>query len=268
MLILEYLAGEPQGIRVSDLGKRLNLNRALPFRILSDLMALGYVTQDPISERYHATFMLGSLGLRQIGSSGVQDWAQDELNALALTTRELVRLAVASEGHLHFVCKAQGANSALMIDSNAGSDAALHATASGKAWLSTFDNLTIERLMGHRGLTTYTDSTPATLSKLLRDLDEVRRLGYCLIHEEMEPGVSAIAAPIVPPECADGPAVATISIAGPTSRVHDTLSGFAPELLATSRRLAERWRVHDHLERQGARVTAAGMNFTRTFGTP
>lgn len=248
MKILECLAAEPHGVRVSDLAKQLDLNRAIPFRILSDLIELGYVTQDPLSERYRATFALGSLGLQQIECSGVQEWAQDELDALALKTRELVRLAISSSEHLHFLCRAQGANSALIVDSNAGTDVALHATASGKAWLSTLDDLTVERLLGQRGLTRYTERTTSSLSGVVRELDEVRRKGYSLIHEEMEPGVSAIAAPIIPPDSGDGVAVATISIAGPTVRVRETLEGFAPELLATAARLANRWRVHEYLD--------------------
>lgn len=264
MRILELLAGEPNGIRISDLAKELELNRAIPFRILADLVELGYVAQDPLSERYYATLTLGCLGLRQIESSGVQDWALPELNALAAKTRELVRLAMATDEHLRFVSRAQGANSALIIDSQSGSEVALHATASGKAWLSTLDDQAVERLLRERGLTGYTSNTMVTLSQVVRELDDVRRVGYAVVYEEMEPGVSAIAVPVVPPESPDGVAVATVSIAGPTARVKDRLIGYAPELKATSRRLAGRWRAHVYLDasRRGlASVeSAAGTN--------
>ena len=249
MKILELLAAAPQGLRVTDLAQELDLNRAIPFRILSDLMVMGYVVKDPLSERYRATFTLGSLGLRQIEESGVQDWAQSEINTLAMATRELVRLAIWNQEQLQFLCRAQGANSALLIvDSNVGSDVALHATASGKAWLSTLDDLSVEKVLADRGLFKYTDATPESLSTIVRDLDEVRRCGYSLIHEEMEPGVSAIAAPIVPPDSTDGIAVATVSIAGPTARVRDTLESFAPDLFASAKRLANSWRVREYLE--------------------
>ncbi len=249
MRVLELLAAAPQGLRVTDLAQELDLNRAIPFRILSDLAEMGYVVKDPLSERYRATFSLGGLGLRQIEESGVQDWAQSELDTMAMATRELVRLAICDQDRLQFVCRAQGSNSALLIvDSSAGADVALHATASGKAWLSTLDDIAVEKLLAKRGLVKYTDMTPGNLSTIVRDLDEVRRVGYSLIHEEMEPGVSAIAAPIIPPESVDGVAVATVSIAGPTVRVRETLESFAPDLLASASRLANSWRVREYLE--------------------
>lgn len=244
MRILELLADAPNGIRISDLAKALEVNRAVPFRILSDLVELGYVAQDPLSERYYATFTLGSLGLRQIESSGVQDWALPELDALAAKTRELVRLAVATNEHLRFVSRAQGANSALIIDSQSGSEVALHATASGKAWLSSLDDQAVERILRERGLAGYTPNTMVTLSQVVRELDEARRVGYAVVYEEMEPGISAIAAPVVPPESPDHVAVATVSIAGPTARVKDRLVGYAPELITTAHRLAGHWRAH------------------------
>ncbi len=47
MRMLELLAGEPRGLRITDLANELDLNRAIPHRILADLIELGYVAQDP-----------------------------------------------------------------------------------------------------------------------------------------------------------------------------------------------------------------------------
>ncbi len=137
MRTLELLAGEPRGLRVTDLANALEVNRAIPHRILADLTELGYVIQDPRTERYRVTFKLGSLGLRQLETAGIIRWAQDELDRLAAKTRELVRLAVVSENTLRWVAKAQGSASALTLDGVSGAQVVLHATASGKAWLST-----------------------------------------------------------------------------------------------------------------------------------
>lgn len=246
--ILELIASEPNGVRVTDLATTLKLNRAIPHRLLAELIEVGYVAQDPTTERYRATFKLGSLGLRQLESAGIPRWAQDELSALAAESRELVRLAVASGSVLRFVAKAQGANSALIIDSSSGSEVVLHATASGKAWLSTLPEEEVRELLTKRGLAAETPRTATDIRRILDEVDEARADGFAETHEEMEAGINAIAAPIVPPERAGCRAVGTVSIAGPSARLtQEVLPKFAPALRRTAVELGEQWHVYEYL---------------------
>jgi DNA-binding IclR family transcriptional regulator len=246
--ILAILASEPRGVRVTDLATKLNLNRAIPHRLLAELVELGYVVQDPGTERYRATFELGSLGLRQLETAGVSRWAQDELDSLARASRELVRLAVASGSDLRWVAKAQGANSALIIDPIAGSEVVLHATATGKAWLSTLPHEQVVALLNERGLDVKTPHTETSLDSVLDEVAAARERGYALTYEEMEAGINAIAAPILPAELGGQGAAGTVSIAGPAARLTpEILTSFAPLILATTRRLAEQWHVYEYL---------------------
>ena len=59
MSILEALADEPAGVRVTDLAVQMKVNRAIPHRLLTELCELGYVVQDPDSERYRAPHQTG-----------------------------------------------------------------------------------------------------------------------------------------------------------------------------------------------------------------
>ncbi len=248
MRILEILAREPDGARVTDIATALGLNRAIPYRLLNELVELGYVAQNPTTERYRATFKLGSLGLRQLETAGIFRWSQDELDRLAALSRELVRLSVVSGTVLRFVAKAQGSGSVLIIDSSSGSDVVLHATASGKAWLSTLPEEEARTLLLSRGLTAQTPRTATDLDAVLDELAVARRQGYAVTLEEMEPGVNAIAAPIVPPESRDGRGVGTVSIAGPSARLApDVLQQFAAPLCESAQRLAAQWHVYEYL---------------------
>lgn len=246
--ILAILATEPDGVRVTDLATTLGLNRAIPHRLLAELTSLGYVVQNPETDRYRASFKLGSLGLRQLEAAGISRWAQDELGALASRTRELVRLAVASEDVLRFVARAQGANTTLILDAVSGSDIVLHATASGKAWLSTLPEARAAEMLRDRGLTRTTSRTETDLDAVLEQIAEARHKGYAEVYEEMELGVSAIAVPVVPAEVDGGRAVGTISVAGPSVRLTpDVLKSFVPALCATAATLARHWHVYPYL---------------------
>ena len=248
MRMLELLAGEPRGLRITDLANELGLNRAIPHRVLADLIKLGYVAQDPRTERYRVTFKLGSLGLRQLETAGTARWAQDELDKLAERTRELVRLAVASGDTLTWVAKAQGSASALTYDGVSGAQVVLHATASGKAWLATLPDEEVASVLADRGLDAQTSHTETEMTQILHELEAARANGYALVEEEMEVGVSAIAAPVVPPESSDGRAVATVSIAGPAARLdHDRLVSLAPPLVAVVTELGTQWHTYEYL---------------------
>jgi DNA-binding IclR family transcriptional regulator len=247
MRILDILVDEPAGVRITDLAAALGANKAIPHRLMAELVELGYATQSPETERYRATFKLGSLGLRQLEAAGIARWSQDELSALAAQSRELVRLAIASRNSLRWVAKAQGANSSLIVDAIV-SDIVLHATASGKAWLSTLPTDEVRATLATHELVKPTPLTHTDIDAILAEIEEARRGGYAVAIQEMEIGVNAIAVPIVPPDLPGRRGVGTVSIAGPAARLTpEVLIGFVPSLKSSAGSLAEHWRVYEYL---------------------
>lgn len=248
MSILEMLVDEPAGVRVTDLATAMRMNRAIPHRILTELCELGYVIQDKDSERYCATLKVGSLGLRQLERASVMDWSQEELARLAAQSQELARVSIASGATLRFVAQAQGASGSLIVNSPLRAEVALHATASGKAFLSTLPSAEVERIVGKRGMPGLTGETLTSVDALEDELAKVRSDGYALVEQEAEQGVSAVAAAIVPPQAADGRAVGAVSVAGPSVRMPVTrLRELAPDVRAAADRLARGWHVFEYL---------------------
>jgi IclR family acetate operon transcriptional repressor len=96
---------------------------------------MGYVRQQRGQGDYVLTIKLVSLGLAFLSASGVVDVAQPSLDALAETSRELVRLAIVDGDELVFVAKAQGATRGLRYDLDMGLSVSLSCSAclSGKA---------------------------------------------------------------------------------------------------------------------------------------
>jgi Transcriptional regulator len=259
--ILELIAAEPNGVRVTDLAAALGLNRAIPHRILSELCGLGYVVQDSVTERYRATFALGSLGLRQLETAGISRWAREELDALAVSTKELIRLALVSGTVLRFVAQVQGANSVLMLDGGLRWDAVSLSSASGRAWLSTLPTDEALSLLSARGLGRTAAQTKLDIRTVAEEIAHARQVGYAIIHEEMEVGISAIAVPIVPPEASAHRGVGTLSIAGPSARVTpEALISFVPALQTAADRLGRQWHVYEYLTASSAAQTVRGVN--------
>lgn len=268
MRILEWLADEPEGLRVTDIASRMNMNRAIPYRILNELLSLGYVIQDEVAGCYRATFLLGSLGLRQLDSAGIQRWSQDELDRLATVSGELVRVSIATNNRLRFVAQAQGASSSLVLNSPLRAELFLHATASGKAYLSTLPPEEVASILRDRGLESFTPSTVTSVEEMSRQMAQIKEQGFALVQEEFELGVSAIAAPIVPAQSRGTRAVGAVSIAGPSARLGGArMQELAPFLRATAEQLAKHWHVYEYLEslvssgtREQVRVEALGTS--------
>ena len=67
-----------------------------------------------------------------------------------------------------------------------------------------------------RGLPAYTEHTVTDRAKLREELEEIRQAGYGLAEEELEEGLSAVAAPVRNHE---ERIVAVVSVSGPSSRL-------------------------------------------------
>jgi IclR family acetate operon transcriptional repressor len=247
MHVLEILAPHPEGRRVTEIAERLRINKAIAHRLLAALVDAGYVNQDPRTSSYFATHSLGALGLRQLSSSGVGTWAQRALDSLAAECEELVRLAVVTKDSLQWIAKAQGSNSSLKLDPVMGQDAVPHATASGKAWLSTLSSERVADVLEGESQLSVTARSPLERSSLLVELDEVRHRGYATTFEEMDLGINAVAAPIYGAG-RGGEATATISIAGPSVRMtRARMAELSPILLAAAADISRSWPSYAYL---------------------
>lgn len=83
----------------------------------------------------------------------------------------------------------------------------------------------------------YGPRTLTTPEELEGDLEQVRRRGYAVTCEELEPGLASVAAPI---RGRDGAVVAAISVSGPVTRIDDETDTIAELLKAECRTLSTR----------------------------
>ena len=240
--IIELLADEPNGLALSDIARRLEMPKSAAHRLLSSLVNRGFASQDNASQRYRLTVKLAAVGFRVLSGVGTSDICQPSLDRLAIRTSELVRLALAEGDTLFWIAKSQGALSGLRYDADLGQAVVLHATATGRAWLSTMNDDAAVSLVKKRGYV-----VPARFGKpvvrdeasLINELAATRARGYGLAIEEGEPGTCAMARAILG---RDGIAVGTVSVAGPSSRfTSERMKELAPDLAATVSEIADLW---------------------------
>jgi IclR family transcriptional regulator, acetate operon repressor len=243
--VIEHLARDAAAMGVSELAQRLDLPKSGVHRLLAHLVERGWVEQDDLTQRYRLTLRLALLGQRFLGAMRVQDLCQPVLDALARDSRELVRMSLVQDEALVWVGSAQGAPPGLMYAPSMSGRIPLHATANGKAWLSTLPADEALRILDRDGFGSAEALGPNAIADRGRMVDELRqtqRRGWGLAVEEAEPGIVAIAAPIVLRRSSG--AIGAVSVAGPMMRIRpDRYESLAQQVVTAAGDLAALWPV-------------------------
>lgn len=242
--IVELLVDRPEGMALGEIALRLALPKSAAHRLASQLVQRGYMEQDPASQHYRLSMRLMVLGFRHLSNTGLTDVCQPELDRLADESGELARMAMVEDENLTWVAQAQGARYGLKYDGNLGRRAILPVTATGKAWLSTFDDKEAVRLVVNSGWGDPMEVGPKAIREiepLLAELDTTRKRGYGMVFEEAESGIAAVAA-VIRGLKPGSPAVGTVSVAGPTVRMtRKVLRDLGPIVIAAAENIAQLW---------------------------
>jgi DNA-binding IclR family transcriptional regulator len=247
--IIELLADRNSAIAVTDVAQELGMPASGAHRILALMQARALVEQDPATRGYRLSLKFASLGLRLLSGSSFHAVVQPVLDRYANATGELIRLAVEVEdGKLAWIANAQGSRAQLRVDPMAGHQAVPHLTAAGKAWLAYQTDDVRTRVLAQRRVQPSTESgssrKPVRLARLQRDLAACRAEGYAVTMDDIEPGLSAVAAPVLVTMGPAPRAVAAVSIAGPSLRMPlERLPGLGGQMIAAAKELAGVWEL-------------------------
>jgi DNA-binding IclR family transcriptional regulator len=155
---------------------------------------------------------------------------------LAAQTRETVNVAVLSENSALYLDQVAG-SSGIQSYNWVGQHIPLHATSNGKVLLSELDQRRLDPII--ESLPAYKANTITVPQELRKELTRVRELGYATAVDELEPGLTAVAAPI---RNVYGDVVASMSVSGPTfrlsgDRIDDLVEKVTEAAIEVSRRL-------------------------------
>lgn len=212
--ILEGLAEEREGLGVTELSRLLDLHKSTVHRLLSTLLKLGYVEQNPYTEKYRLGMKLLYLGGAILERMDLKREAHDLLKELSGQVNEAVHLVIPDGNQAVYIDKIDS-NGTIRMYSQIGRRAPMHASAVGKAILAFSPKETVERII-EGGLVQYTPKTITDKDKLLGHLKVIRTQGFAVDDEENEEGIRCVGAPIFD---YTGHVIGALSISGPTVTV-------------------------------------------------
>ncbi|SDK86814.1 IclR family transcriptional regulator [Natronincola ferrireducens] len=211
--ILEVLDKEKE-LGISELSEKLNWDKSTVHRLVSTLKLKGYVVQSPTSPKYSNSFKLFEMGNNVVEKLGLRRQAQPFLEELLSKTHETVNLAIQDGPYIIYIDKIESP-ATIKVDLSIGKRLPIYCTGLGKAMLAFMPQETVTNLLKDQVFYPYTPKTVKSLSQLMEELTEIRRLGYSIDDEEYVADLKCIAAPI---RNYHNQVVAAISIAVPKYR--------------------------------------------------
>ncbi|MBK9476624.1 MAG: IclR family transcriptional regulator [Tetrasphaera sp.] len=213
----------------TELADATGLARSTTSRILAALERADLLTRDSAGAWAPGALFEG-YAVRRTADDALAEAAQASMHALGDLTGETINLGVARGGTVVQIAQVDstyylGSRNWLDID------VPPHASALGKVLYAArslqLPQGDLERL---------TPATVATSDALGRQLVGIRDRGYATTVDELEVGLTGVAAPVT----RDGVVVAALGLSGPTSRLADSLQATGAVVAAHARALSTR----------------------------
>ena len=215
--ILETLAEDDEGYRLSDLAVRTGLSTSTVHRLLATLEKRRFVQFDRYELKWHVGARSFSVGATFARRRNFTAQAMPYLRKLRDLTRETANLAVVDDQSIIVLTRIESREIMRSL-TKVGGRVAMVASGVGKAVLATYSDEDVNAVICRQGMPRLTEKSIVRPGELFRELQAIRRQGYAVDDEEARMGLRCVAA-VVYNDCSEP--LAAISVSGMTSRLTD-----------------------------------------------
>ncbi len=215
--ILETLAEDDEGYRLSDLAIRTGLSASTVHRLLATLEGRRFVQFDRAESKWHVGSRAFTVGASFARRRNFSAQAIPYLRKLRDLTRETANLAVVDDEFIIVLTRMESREIMRSL-TQVGGRVAMVTSGVGKAVLATYSDEDVGAVIHHHGMPRLTEKSIVRPSDLFKELEKIRQQGFAIDDEEACMGLRCIAA-VVYNDCAEP--LAAISVSGMTSRLTD-----------------------------------------------
>jgi IclR family pca regulon transcriptional regulator len=240
LAVLRAFSPERPALTISEVAERTDLSRATARRLLLTLQGLGYVEQN--RREFQLTRQVLQLAKPHVASGDPWEFARPYLDSLTERTGESASIAVLDGTEILYVARSP-TRRLMTLAITVGSRLPAHATSKGRVLLAYLPDAELEAFFQRSAIARYTDRTVVDEKALRTVLAEVRSQGWAVVDEQLEQGLSSVAAPIIDP---NGRVAAALSVCAHAGRVDlaSLRSDFLPLVLESARRISAVWSRH------------------------
>jgi len=230
--VVEAVATES---KLSRIAAKVDLPVSTVHRIVQELAELGWVRADG-RRGYTLGPRLLAICAQSTGGTSLLRVADPFLRDLRDATGHTVHMAAREGDAMVYLAKLDGLR-AYQMRSHVGLTISMHCTAVGKCVLAALAPAEVRAIVARTGLARHTEHTITELSRLLEDLEVVRRNGFACDDEENEAHVRCVGALIVD---SHGLPAASVSVSSLSFEVNEARFRRHAELVvATARQVSQ-----------------------------
>jgi IclR family pca regulon transcriptional regulator len=235
LAVIRSFGPESKRMTLSEVAERSALTRAAARRILLTLLELGYVSQE--GRNFALTPRILDLGYSYLSSMPLASLAQPVMVDLGNRFNHSVSVAALDSTEVVYLLRVPKRN---LLNSPgislAGMRLPAYVSSMGRVLLAALPAPELKAILDASDLRALTPKTVYQRAALEEEIRKCGRQGYSLIVDEMEEGLSAVAAPIID---AGGRTIAAMNIAFNTGVVkrQELLGSILPELRQAVARL-------------------------------
>ncbi|WP_375001107.1 IclR family transcriptional regulator C-terminal domain-containing protein [Aeromicrobium sp. CTD01-1L150] len=195
---------------LAQVAQRTGYSRATARRFLHTLVELGYMRTD--GKAFALTPQVLRLGTAYLSGLGLPEIAQPHLERLSGELGESTSAAVLDGTDIVYVARV-ATRRIMSVGISVGTRFPAYATSMGRVLLAALDDATLDAYLEHAELRPLTPRTLHDAQTLREELRRVREQGWALVDQELERGLTSLAAPI---RDASGNVVAAINVSQAT----------------------------------------------------
>ena len=215
LLIIETLAEDDEGYRLTDLAVRTGLSPSTVHRLLTTLEKRRFVQFDRGESTWHIGAQSFAVGSTFVRRRNFVTQALPYLRKLRDQTRETANLAVVDDGAMVVLTRVESRELMRSV-TKVGGRVPMVASGLGKALLATYSEQDVFAIIQRVGMPRLTSNSIVRAGELCKSLHDIRRQGYSVDDEEALIGLRCVSA-VVYDDCSEP--LAAISVSGKASRV-------------------------------------------------
>ncbi len=213
--LLKLFTAETPELQLAEISSLSSLNKTTTHRLLQALLSEDLLDRNPGSGAYRLGPGMMALGVQALSSNDLRLRARPLLKRLAEETGETATLEIPIDDMMLILDEVTGKHF-LGASGNVGTRWPIHATSTGKALIA-FDRAGADRLGAK--LSCLTANTITEFDKLEKELDDIRLRGFAEVVDELEEGLSGVAAVV---RGNMGEVLGALSICGPSQRMPES----------------------------------------------
>ncbi|HEY0186433.1 MAG TPA: IclR family transcriptional regulator [Cellulomonas sp.] len=194
--VLTYVAGSPEGIRLSDVARGCGIPKATCFRILNTLEEDGWLVSDPSSRKFRIALKPTLMFQQYATPRSAAAFVRTTLERIAETTGETAGIDQLVGTSVFVLAEAHGPH--LITHGRRQVPRILPAwrTSTGKTLMAFGADALPGRDLVESSLAEDPSPVVATYEDFLREIERARDHGFATAYDELEPGSAAVSVPV------------------------------------------------------------------------